>query len=869
VNENEIDREKLELRDDPQILSAPTVSRLYACATAVTVSGFVPHAKLELEIDGGALPLEQAGYPDPDGYTFTGIGPLTAGQAVRARQHAGGVASPWSTPVTVRDHTVAFPSGPPRPEVSPEPVYECGARTGVRNLLVGCNVWITADGGEVGRVNGAKEHQGVNVNPDYSLNQRVRAWADMCHDPSPPSLEYLAGPPPNPLPTPAIDDAYDGGERIRITNLVNGARFTVDRGGSSVGPYRTWGHAHLVTLTPALTTGETIAVTQTMCASNPPSDPGKTDVKPCSDLPAPEVHPIQVGATSVTVTNWVAGAQIKVFQGTQKIGDGGPPVVMLTQPIDEGVPVYVYQVVGTCTGSTVRVIEPRCVAPPTGGNPAGLNLFPVGRLDFASGPYKGSVHYPAEDDGDGQDFNKRRAEVTRSPIVFMAHGNHGIYHHPDDRENEDCTQHPGWLEIPNHKGYRYLQTQLARMGCIAVSVDCNATNCTYNTLTNIEERADLIMGTIDHFQNLDSGGDAIFGDKIDFNNVGLLGHSRGGEAVVIAGNQAPGRFGIDVKAVISLAPVNHDVYLPENYAFMTILPASDGDVSDNGGARFYDRGAPAPFKSQIYIDAADHNYFNREWVNDEDDRLPPAILYRGEHERILSRYGCAFFRSFLMGQDLTRYLEYRTHPPGIDTAKVHLSFEWAEQTMVDDHEQPNGIAKNTMDEPTSQSSGVGADEFELWRFAGNAHPTNSFWGRTVGMVMESRRGGIFRSQLDGPHDLSPSEDAIFEIWVRVAEVSNGGSNPAGDTGFEMGLEDGNGLRAWADSDNVGGVPRPFDDSPGATKSMMSTLRFPVSCFNPEEVKFELRDLRAVLIRFHRTEPRPIAFDVLQIVTVKP
>jgi hypothetical protein len=67
---------------------------------------------------------------------------------------------------------------------------------------------------------------------------------------------------------------------------------------------------------------------------------------------------------------------------------------------------------------------------------------------------------------------------------------------------------------------------------------------------------------------------------------------------------------------------------------------------------------------------------------------------------------------------------------------------------------------------------------------------------------------------------------------------------------------------------VGGVPRPFDDPPGSTKSMMSTLRFPVSCFKPEEVKFEQRDVRAILIRFDRPDPRAIAFDVLQIVTVK-
>jgi hypothetical protein len=76
----------------------------------------------------------------------------------------------------------------PDREIDPAPVYKCGSRTGVANLLIGCNVWITADGMEVGRVDGAVQHQGVKVTPDYGLGQQVRAWASMCDDPSPPSV---------------------------------------------------------------------------------------------------------------------------------------------------------------------------------------------------------------------------------------------------------------------------------------------------------------------------------------------------------------------------------------------------------------------------------------------------------------------------------------------------------------------------------------------------------------------------------------------------------------------------------------------------------------------------------------------------------
>src|SRR5437867_3465493 len=90
------------------------------------------------------------------------------------------------------------------PPIVGAPPYQCGSRTGVNNLLTGCDVWITADAVEVGKVKGAAPHQGVDVTPDYGLGQEVRAWAMMCKDPSPPSVAYDTNPPPNPLPTPAI-----------------------------------------------------------------------------------------------------------------------------------------------------------------------------------------------------------------------------------------------------------------------------------------------------------------------------------------------------------------------------------------------------------------------------------------------------------------------------------------------------------------------------------------------------------------------------------------------------------------------------------------------------------------------------------------
>ena len=202
----EVSRDRLKLNEGRRVLSPPSVaSPLYACATVVNVLGFVPNALLDLQVDGAVVSANVlGGFPYPTGAVIALPAALTVGQTVRARQRAFGRVSPWAPPVVVRDHRLDFPAGLPRPEIAPAPVYECGSRTGVSNLLIGCNVWITADGVEVGRVDGAVEHQGVNVNPFYGLSQTVRAWAALCASSSPPSQAWVTQHSALPLPTPTI-----------------------------------------------------------------------------------------------------------------------------------------------------------------------------------------------------------------------------------------------------------------------------------------------------------------------------------------------------------------------------------------------------------------------------------------------------------------------------------------------------------------------------------------------------------------------------------------------------------------------------------------------------------------------------------------
>ena len=843
-----VNRRRLDLKDERKFLSPPiVVEPLYQCATAATVIGYVFDASITLQVDGSTVATVPGGAPWPNGITIALPNPLVTGQRVRARQKTATAQSGWSKVVDVGDHTKDYPAGPPRPEINPAPVYKCGVRTGVSNLLTGGNVWITADGLEVGRVNGCSAHQGVNVAPSYGLGQKVRVWFELCSDPSPPSIEHTTQNPPSPLPTLSFDPVYESGTQVTVKNVVNGAKVTIYRNGVNQGTWPCWGYALTISGLSPFAASEIFTATQAMCPGDSESSPGETTVQPCSALPAPQVDPVQGGDNRITLTQFVADATIRVYVNGAAAGVGSGPVVMLNTTLKRGDTIHIVQDLGGCTSQFALEITVACVDPPAAGNPAALNLFPVGWREYAQGGTKGRVYYPAEDDGENQPFEKRLAKLGRAPIVFMAHGNHSV-------------------ADPSYLGYDYFQHALAKMGIIAVSIDCNALNGGGLSVPNIEDRADLIIDNVAHFQDLDADPASVFFQRIDFGRVGLMGHSRGGDAAVMVASVIA-LPGVTIKSVLALAPTNArfraglTTIQPTAYAFMTILPAGDGDVSQNNGAQFYDKAVPGPFKSQLYVHYTNHNFFNRQWLDDDSLWTPPqpAVIARAEHERILSAYGCALYRATLLAHGMTGYLSGTHLPTGVMTQHVHLSFELTEALTVDHHEDGNTIGKNSLNRPTSQLAGMRADEFPF-HFSVPGAFNSSFYGETIGMVAEpGKPGRIFRSELNNRMSLTK-----VELWIRAAEVTDGSIVPPGATGFRLGLEDKNGIRAWVDSNEVGGLPRPYARDPGRIKTMLKTLRFKGDCFQGGR-KFNSKSIQAILIQCDRRDDRAFAFDVLQVV----
>lgn len=298
------------------------------------------------------------------------------------------------------------------------------------------------------------------------------------------------------------------------------------------------------------------------------------------------------------------------------------------------------------------------------------------------------------------------------PLVLMVHGNHSMEDYSDE-------------------GYGYLGELLASQGNIAVSVDENFLNGTWSGDFRGKEmpaRAWLLLKHLEQWSVWSRDANHPLYQRADLDQVILIGHSRGGEAVSIAAafNELPFfpdnanavfnfRFGI--KGVIAIAPTdyryNRQMKL-ENINYLSLQGSYDADEASFFGLRQYHRvhftdTTDYRFKAGIYIHGANHGQFNTTW--DRTDFGAPynwllntaPIIPRLEQEQAAKVFIGAFAQMVLQPQDggnLYRPLFQHTATagdwlaPGIylghfkDT-KAHILANFEHE--IDLAKEPNGI----------------------------------------------------------------------------------------------------------------------------------------------------------------------------------
>ncbi len=215
------------------------------------------------------------------------------------------------------------------------------------------------------------------------------------------------------------------------------------------------------------------------------------------------------------------------------------------------------------------------------------------------------------------------------PVVVFLHGRHSACYNPVTRQSNN-TNWPcatGFLPIDSHLGYTETAEALTTHGYVVVSVSANGINA--KDAGNTDDngglaRGELVMQHLDLLEGWSQvrgtpGGRHPLAGRLDLRNVGLMGHSRGGEGVVEAAllnadRSAP--YGI--RAVLPLAPVDFGRPTLPDVPMAVLLPYCDGDVSNQQGQHFYDDTRYATdddvLRSSVMLMGTNHNFFNTEWT---------------------------------------------------------------------------------------------------------------------------------------------------------------------------------------------------------------------------------------------------------------
>jgi len=457
-------------------------------------------------------------------------------------------------------------------------------------------------------------------------------------------------------------------------------------------------------------------------------------------------------------------------------------------------------------------------------------------------PLRASVHFPSDVPGATTPAQISAARANY-PMVVVVHGNS--------------------LDTNSEMGYEYLLDHLARNGFIAASIHMEPR----------EEGTDRARVAHRHLQILF----AMFGAKAA-NNVGLMGHSRGGEAVVIATrlNQQEA-WGYSINAVVSLAPTNQ--YTDEHFGgawaapYLVIYGSLDGDLSgiSDTGFEMYDK-ASGMKRSMVFVYGCCHDRFNTVWGDWDISRLAPVdqprVVSVVTHHDIAKGYMSAFFRENLSADPQWPGLlrgEWTPAQVQIDTPGLPIYVQYLDTTArtVDDFEGAHTATswQTSSIGGTVTQNGLPAtpQENDLRTMDGQSPH------QTAGLLVrwDSVGDSLVFAIPAGQGDVR----AYQAVSLRITQRVNSASNPANQVqDLRLTLTDGGGKSRAIRISKFTDIPYPFVRNDGLTKSAMRTVRIPLSaytikCLNIDPV--DISNLTTLTLDFSEKPTGEIEIDSVQ------
>lgn len=479
------------------------------------------------------------------------------------------------------------------------------------------------------------------------------------------------------------------------------------------------------------------------------------------------------------------------------------------------------------------------------------------------------------------------------PLVLVVHGNHTPGH-------------------PSHEGYDYLCRLLAEHGFIAVSIDENFLNGRVSG--EMDARAVVILRHLQLWRRWNRNRQHTFYGKVDFNRIGLCGHSRGGEAVTAAylfnktlhnATDYYHNFGFKIKAVCALSPVDGQVGTGydgtpiriDDADYLVLHGSHDGDVFTFEGQKTYDRAFPEAasargFKALVWVYGANHNYWNTVWASFGNDasRVDSSLQQIGEAQQqaIARVYVSAFFQLALLNHEYAKALKtlftgdisFTTLP-----ARVTLVHQYSDRRRFDlnhyeeDHDPRTGSYPGVTNSTLRLNPLKDRDISGTWSWDTCTLSNPYFcWNQTSAVIVGWRTASA-GYVIHLPPTIDRLTDTYPYLTLRLGQVHENPSslNQAGqDKDLSIQLE----VKASAYSGltqalNVSSLaklpyPVPTDLNLGkcrqkdVTKSVMKTIRIPLQRFITHVREAGLPNIVSIKFRFDQSFTGLMVMDDIQL-----
>lgn len=302
---------------------------------------------------------------------------------------------------------------------------------------------------------------------------------------------------------------------------------------------------------------------------------------------------------------------------------------------------------------TGEVAQPEDLADPAtletlDANPASTGTYEYTQADYDFGTQSVALANIGGVRGEMQGRLYLPKTGGKRPVVLLLHGRHSTCYAEGSSSASLAWPCSGTrpLSIPSYAGYDGTGQALASHGYAVISISANAVNANDNPRSpdqGAQARGQLVLDTLSLLRKADAGQPVTLHDdardldvtlddalqdpltaadlqgRFDLSDVGLMGHSRGGEGITSAAtlNAALDEpFGI--KSLLPLAPVDFGRMTVPNVPLNVVLPYCDGDVSNQQGQHMLDDSRYAfdddALRAGTWVMGANHNFFNTVWT---------------------------------------------------------------------------------------------------------------------------------------------------------------------------------------------------------------------------------------------------------------